>query len=221
MSTQARAVTPAVASLLRQAAEWRLISLLLDCPKKGWHAQAAGLASEAEDESLRAAVEATKLEASEGLYHSFFGPGGPVPAREVSCHDSLQLGYLMSELACYYDAFSYQPPADLPADHVAVEAGFVGYLKMKEAYALARESVESVDISREASQRFLQEHLSVIAQPLAKALEESGVRYLALAAQALLQRVGPPRSLPILSPQGAGWASEEECVFDCGEAAAL
>ena len=217
MNAHTKPVNPVVASLLRQAAEWRLIGLLLECPREGWHAEVAALASEAADDRLRAAVEAAQLEANEGLYQSYFGPGGPGPAREVSCHDSLQLGYLMSELECYYDAFAYHPSAQLPVDHVAVEAGFVGYLRLKEAYLLDCDSVESAAVSREASQRFLQDHLSAIAQPLAKALEESGVRYLVLAAQALLHRTGPPRSLPVVSSQSEASPHEGECLVDCGE----
>ncbi len=194
---------------LREAAEWRLIGLLLECPRAGWPDQVRRLASEVSDPALREAAQAAAGEAAEGLYHSIFGPGGPAPPREVSYRDSVQLGYLMAELASYYDAFAYQPDTPEVPDHVAVEAGFIGYLRLKEAYAVASGDPERAEITSEAARRFIDEHLSVMAEPLAAALENSGVRYLALAAQALLRRTGPPRTLPVLS-------SDTESLFTCG-----
>jgi nitrate reductase assembly molybdenum cofactor insertion protein NarJ len=202
--------------LLREAAEWRLISLLFDCPTDGWREQVAALAAVVEDTNLKAAAEMAQTEASEGLYHSVFGPGGPAPPREVSYRDWSQPGYLLSELAAYYDAFSYHTGTSEPADHVAVETGFVGYLLMKQLYALASSDAEHAGVAAEAVKNFIDEHLASIAEPLAAALETSGISYLALAGAALLGRVGPrrdrqtARSLPVLT-------EDDESVFECGE----
>ena len=85
-------------NLLEQAAEWRLVSLLFECPTKNWREQVAAISLEISDQELRAAAECAQSEASEALYHSIFGPGGPAPPREVSYRESVQLGYLISEL---------------------------------------------------------------------------------------------------------------------------
>jgi nitrate reductase assembly molybdenum cofactor insertion protein NarJ len=188
-------------SLVQQAAEWRLISLLFECPSEHhWHEQVAALGDSVEDPVLRQAAEAARLEASEGLYHSTFGPGGPAPAREVSYHDNVQLGYLMSELVHYYQAFAYAPKTEEAEDHISVEAGFVAYLRLKEAYALAVEDAESAAVTASAAKQFLEDHLSRMAQPLAASLCESGIPYLAGAAEALFARVGPSKALPVILP---------------------
>ena len=215
MNTPSPALDSRQRSLLEQAAEWRLISLLFECPTRGWKEQIAAVSSELADTELRAAAESAQSEASEALYHSIFGPGGPAPAREVSYCESVQLGYLISELEAFYQAFSFQPATPEVLDHVSVEAGFMGYLKLKEAYALASSDLEHAAVAAEAAQRFLENHLCVMAQPLATSLHALGVRYLALAGEGLLRRVGPPRKgsrqqdsglLPILN----------ESLFDCG-----
>ncbi len=68
--------------LLSEAAEWRLIGMLLACPQGDWRPQIAKLAAEVNDEPLKQAAAAMADEASEGLYHTTFGPGGPAaPAK--------------------------------------------------------------------------------------------------------------------------------------------
>jgi nitrate reductase assembly molybdenum cofactor insertion protein NarJ len=199
--------------LLTSAAEWRLLSLLFECPSEHWRATVAASAAEITDDGLREAAAAALAEATAGLYHSIFGPGGPAAPREVSYHQTLQLGYLMSEIKGYYQAFAYQPDTSEAADHVAVEAGFVAYLRLKEAYARQCGDEEGATITAEAAQRFLDHHLANVAEPLARALAQSGVRYLALAGEALATRVGPPLTkspLHVLS-------DVEECAFDCGD----
>ncbi|MBL8169700.1 MAG: molecular chaperone TorD family protein [Acidobacteria bacterium] len=205
--------------LLREAAEWRLLSLLFECPSPSWREQIEALAVEVADADLKAAVEAARREASEGLYHSIFGPGGPAPGREISYRDWAQPGYLLSELTSYYEAFAYHPDqtaiVEAP-DHVSVETGFIAYLKLKEAYAEAIADDEHAVVTREAAQQFIHEHLSVMTEPLACSLEHSGVEYLALAGKALLARVGQPRekpfrqNLPVLS-------AVEDSEFACAE----
>lgn len=213
MTTRA---TSATLSLLQQAAEWRLLSLLFECPTEGWRNQVAAVSSEVADPDLRAAAQHALAEASEGLYHSLFGPGGPAPPREVSYQDSVQLGLLMSELSGYYEAFAYRPATPEAADHVAVETGFVGYMRLKEAYALACAGAQHASVTAEAARRFIEDHLGRLAEPLAPALRASGVPYLALAAEALLRRAGRPRKAQ--HPHGLEVLPEVEgCAFDCGE----
>ena len=202
---------PQAAALLREAADWRLIGLLFECPGESVNAQVAALGAETADPVLQTAAAQARQEASEGLYHSTFGPGGPAPPREASYQDTIQLGYLMSELSCYYEAFSYRPQTEEAQDHVAVEAGFLSYLRLKQAYALAAGDAEAAAITADAARRFIEDHLSLVAEPLAASLVHSGVSYLAEAGKALLSRTGPRRVLPvILNPV------DEDCEMTCG-----
>lgn len=185
-------------ALLREAAQWRLVSLLFECPGPGWLEQISTLADEVADATLKAAVEAARQEASHSLYHSTFGPGGPAAPREVSHRRGVLPGASLAELRSLYEAFAYQPTLDEPSDHVAVEAGFVAYLRLKQAYASARGNDEQAEMCTEVGQRFVQEHLSRLAGPLAKALASSGIMYLIQAADALQSRTGPaPVEVPL------------------------
>ncbi|MDX2045109.1 MAG: molecular chaperone TorD family protein [Acidobacteriota bacterium] len=211
------ATATAQTQLLREAAEWRLLSLLFECPSLAWREQVQALAAEVADADLKAAANVAQREAGEGLYHSIFGPGGPAPGREISYRDWTQPGYLLSELTSYYDAFAYQSKIVEAPDHISVETGFVAYLKLKEAYAEAINDTEHAAVTREAAGQFINEHLSTMTEPLARSLEHSGVEYLALAGKALLARVGPKRdqsskqNLPVLS-------LDEDSEFACAEA---
>lgn len=182
------------ADLLREAAEWRLVGLLLACPVGDWRAQIESLAGEIGDHELREAAQAAQTEADEGLYHTTFGPGGPAAPREVSYQRSALSGQYLAELSAYYDAFGYRPPGDEPPDHVAVEVDFIAYLRLKQAYAVQRRDETQAAVTAEAAQRFLADHLWAIAAPLAKTVAASGTRYLTLAAAALLRRAGGPPS---------------------------
>jgi len=214
--TTATAAATTQNQLLGEAAEWRLLGLLFECPLPNWREQMDALAAEVVDADLKAAAEAARLEASEGLYHSIFGPGGPAPGREISYRDWAQPGYLLSELTGYYDAFAYQPAILEAPDHVSVETGFIAYLRLKEAYARTGSDDEHAAVTSEAAQQFITEHLSAMTEPLARSLEHSGVEYLALAGKALLARVGSPRekpfrqNLPVLS-------ADEDSEFACAE----
>jgi nitrate reductase assembly molybdenum cofactor insertion protein NarJ len=206
--------------LLRQAAQWRLIGLLFECPSGAWRDEVAALADEVDDALLRSAAAHALDEASEGLYHSTFGPGGPAPPREVTYVKAIQLGSLLAELASFYQAFAYQPVTRESPDHVSVEAGFIGYLCLKEAYAVTRGDEEQASITAQAAAAFVRDHLSAVAEPLAAALEVSGLEYLSETSRALANRVGPPpapdethaggRMLPVIQP----FDDEEEISCD-------
>lgn len=201
--------------LAKEAAEWRLISMLFECPSDAWRAQLTGLAAEVEDPQLKSAAHDALEEADEGLFHHTFGPGGPAPAREASYHQTVELGYLMSEIQAYYNAFAYQPLAAEAPDHISVETGFIAYLKFKQAYALARGEAEHAAIASEAAQSFLKDHLRVMAHPLAGHLANSGISYLEKAGAIVGQRVGPlpvaaSPTLPILQNQ------QDQEEYPCG-----
>jgi hypothetical protein len=180
-------------ALIEDAARWRLIGILFECPVEGWLEMLTSLASSVPDPELKEAAETARSEAAEGLYHSILGPGGSASPREVSYLRRAELGGLMSELAGYYDAFGYQPAGLEPNDHVAVEAGFVGYLRMKEAYAEACGDLERSEVTADAARHFIEDHLAAIAEPLEKRLKATGIRYLAIAGEALLHSLDQSR----------------------------
>ncbi|MCL4845139.1 MAG: molecular chaperone TorD family protein [Acidobacteria bacterium] len=214
MSATTRTLSEPQIALLRQAAEWRLLALLFESPREGWHDEVAALARDVDDGGLRAAAEAASREASPGVHTSIFGPGGPVSPREVTYLGGIHLGYLLAELRAYYEAFAYHPDTPEPADHVAVEAGFVAYLLIKQAYALASDDADHAAVVADAIEQFSRDHLAAMAQPVATTLEAVGPPYLVGAAAALLARVGPPAAttvpgaLPMVDVEG-----EEVC---CG-----
>lgn len=176
--------------LFGTATDWRLLGLLFECPSVTTLAELKSLGSEATNKTLQQAAAYAQTEADEGLYHLVFGPGGPAPPREVSYRNWVQPGYLLSELSSYYRAFEYRPRySDVP-DHIAVEAGFVGYLRLKEAFALLSDEKENAEIAGEAADRFTKEHVAEIASPLSKLLAGSGVKYMMLAGEALYELSG-------------------------------
>ena len=202
-------------NLLQEATEWQLISLLFDCPVGDWQENVKNLAEEITDPQLTKAAKFAKTQAGEGLHHSIFGPGGPAPAREVTYRSWVQPGYLLAELSAFYKAFWYQPNTPETPDHIAVETGFMAYLKLKEAFANECGDTENAEITAKAAKTFNDEHLAKFTEQLAKSLASSGIDYLELASNALLKRVGKDKDkkirqiLPVLG-------EEDDSFFECG-----
>jgi len=207
-------------TILADAAEWRLLGLLFECPREGWAAEAEALAKEISDPRLLDAAQAAS-EGTEGLYHTLFGPGGPVPPREVSYRETLQPGQTVAEISAFYDAFAYNPVAAEPPDHVAVEAGFIAWLRLKEAYAVARGDATQASIAAEAADRFLEDHLSLLAEPIARTLEGCEIAYLQGASEALLARVGPKCTQERATASPLHDVEDFGCSFDCGGEAGI
>lgn len=201
--------------LLQEAAEWRLLSLLLECPSNDWRRMVQEVSAETSGPELREAAALAFDHASEGLYHSTFGPGGPAPPREATHRDTLQLGYLLSELSAYYASFGYNPDSFEPPDHISVEAGFVAYLKFKQAYALACGDTGAAGIAESACREFVSEHLASVAAPLADMLAASGVPYLEATGRALARRAGPAKKRFLILDSPAPLSADG--VFGCGD----
>ena len=68
MSAHVPAVDPVILARLRDAAWWRLLGRLFECPSPEWRADLAALVREVDDEDLRAAVAAALVEATEGQH---------------------------------------------------------------------------------------------------------------------------------------------------------
>ena len=203
------------ASLVREAAAWRLAGRLLERPVPGWHESVMRLAAEVDDPSLTAAAEAAR-EAVEGHYLALMGPGGPASPREAAYVGFGDPGHALAEVRAFHDAFAYRPRTEDPPDHIAVSSGFVSFLRIKEAFALGEGNAEAAKTTREARERFDREHLGRVAGPLARKLEVHGPETPWSAAVAwMASRLDARPSddpLPVLPP---GEESSDGC-FACG-----
>lgn len=203
-----------VQQLLAEAAEWRLLSLFFDAPEGNWRKLVEHLAASVPAEELRATAELALQQAEAPLFYSLFGPGGPAQLREAAYRQSLELGYLLSELGAFYQAFAFDPRTEEPVDHLAIETAFISYLRMKEAYAIARGAEEEAAVTRDAAREFLRQHLAYIAEPLAAALARPEIEYLQRASANLLERVGPaPARFPIVA---GNKLDDSNCEMTCG-----
>lgn len=187
-----------VKSAMRESTGWRLLGLLFERPRVGWRGEIELLAQEIRDPALRQAALASRT-TDEGSYMRVLGPGGPVSPREISYRTSGDSGSLLSELAGFYEEYSYRPAmARDPADHVAVELGFVGFMSQREAYAVARGDDRTAESTRRAKRVFMEKHLGPFSAQLARRLEGTGEGHLVEAAKILRSwcpRGGPRRNV--------------------------
>lgn len=154
---------------LEQAACWRLMGVLMECPDRGWLEEVGSLAREIADPLLRQAAAAAAA-ASDGSYLKIFGPGGRVSPREAAYRGMRDPGSVLADLNRFYKAFAFCPRIDEPPDHIATVAGFSGFLCTKEAYAVTRENLEALAITRNARKLFSESHLEGFVDQLAQRL---------------------------------------------------
>jgi hypothetical protein len=210
------ALDPTSRALLAEAAEWRLIGRLLEIPRGDWGRDVAALHAEVGDAGLASAARAAEG-ASEGDYLDALGPGGRVSPREVAHVPLAQPGLLLGDVAAFYEAFAYRPALAEPLDHIAVEAAFLSFLRLKQAYAQARGQEEQAQVAAAGAARFLNEHLRPLAAAVAHGLHETPVPHLRLLAAELTRRVGPHRPRVLLAPEvddDAGCAFDREAGAD-------
>lgn len=182
--------------LLAQAAAWRLIGLLFERPKVGWVEEVGALDRESSDPALQ---EAARLgaAAAETQYLALMGPGGPASPREAGYRGRLDPGQLMADISGFYQAFAFEPRREDPIDHIAVEAGFAGFLFLKEALAPDREAAVTI---RDARELFFAEHLGPLAAGLHRRLEQLGASPWQAVAKLAWEKSGccaPPSAAPM------------------------
>lgn len=187
-AADARASVTRVSDGIARAARWRLLGLLLERPRQGWGEELARLSAEIDDPPLRAAVAAARA-ASEGEYLALLGPGAPFSPREASVLGLGDPGWMLAELARYYEAFGYAPRAEDPPDHVGVEAGFVGYLELKEALAWSSGDREAAGTVAAARSSFVADHLAPLVCALGRCTEAAPDSHVALALDVLAAHV--------------------------------
>ncbi|UCF66537.1 MAG: molecular chaperone TorD family protein [Acidobacteriota bacterium] len=175
-------------ALVGEALAWRLMGLLLERPRNGWKEQLLALARETRDPQLREAAQHAE-KADEPAYLRVLGPGGTVSPREVGHRPYHDPGQILADIRAFYEAFGFRPRAEDPIDHVAVEAGFVGYLYLKLAYATENSLSEQSETTRRGIDAFARAHLGGFAAPFASRIAASPVVHLARTARAVSDRL--------------------------------
>lgn len=205
-----------VRELLRQTAAWRLIGLLLERPREGWRHEVEALGRELSDPDATAAVEAAKDGADEGRYLALLGPGGAVSPREVAYRGRQDPGHILADIRAFYEAFAFRPETEEPPDHLAVEAGFLGYLCLKEAFARARGAADEAAVAADAARKFFTEHLGRWAPGFGRGLRDAARHPIYVAAAHLLQTFlegGASRlGCPLGEAAGRAPRFPEDCV---------
>ena len=190
---------------LAAAAEWRLIGLLLERPRPGWREEIAVLVAEVGNDALRQAAGAAQ-DATEGEYLRLLAPGGSVSPREVAYRPHEDPGHILADLAATYHAFAFEPRTEESIDHIALEAGFVGYLFLKEAFARTRRDDVAAATTAAARRAFIDTHLAVMAAPFAQRVRAAAPTYLLEPAELLAAWV--PAGGAIESPGPAADVSD-------------
>ena len=175
--------------LVREAAEWRLLGLLLERPYGAWWREIRALAPEIFEPGLRAAI-AGAARASESAYLAVVGPGASVNLRSTAHRRSSDPGHLFAELRDMFAAFGFDPRREESVDHASVLCGFVAYLRLKEAASRAGDDPEAADLTARVAATVIHDHLAMLAEPVCQSLFEREAGYLALTAQALVERTG-------------------------------
>jgi TorA maturation chaperone TorD len=204
-----------VRDLVRDAATWRLLGLSFERPRGEWATEIAALVPLPGDERMTRLGELAVEQANEQAFLEVLGPGGAVSPREVGYSVWVDPGHLLASVEAMYEAFAYQPATEECLDHVSVEAGFVGYLRMKEAFARSNGDDEAAAIAAEAARVFLDEHLRPLAHGIYAKFADDETFYFALAAKLLREHAGdgPVRTAPaspLVDEDG-----EPSCGGDC------
>src|SRR3990172_5601304 len=140
-------IHPQVRDALVQAVQMRLFELLFDRPTPSRNDEISTLASELGDDALaKAALAAAVID--DPTHVALFGPGGPVSPRQAAYCGRQDPGAVMADISAFYRAFAYVPSTEEPADHVAIESGYSGYLWLKEAYPRTNADVAEAQLVR-------------------------------------------------------------------------
>lgn len=194
----------------------RLLGLMFERPRGGWAEQVRSLAAEQGDERLRA-LAYSALGATEGAYLRAFGPGGTVSPREVAYRRLADPGRMLADLSAFYEAFAYRPRAEDPADHIAVELGFAGYLAMKQAYTLTSGDRAGARRTREARALLRETRLRPFAAGLRARLAVDAPSHLEAAARLLAEWAGCAEGAAEPGFQGGAWNQGDDAdAMPCG-----
>jgi TorA maturation chaperone TorD len=152
---------------------------------------------------------------------------GPCPAYEGEYGEPKghRFAHEIGDVTGFYRAFGLGPSRSHAerADHVSVECEFMAFLALKEACAAEAHGVERADLCRDASRKFLQDHLGRFGRALAARVRRRARDPFYVAAARLLddailsdaRRLGAaagPAELPLREDAGT---TDDACVR-CG-----
>ncbi|MBI4115646.1 MAG: molecular chaperone TorD family protein [Candidatus Omnitrophica bacterium] len=138
--------------------EWLDAVQILDTSKEGFLIKAS--------EALNKELEKISLQEWTREHERIFGHAayGSTPPYELEYGEehSHRQPHELGDIAAFYQAFGLKIAHTVHerVDHVAVECDFLHFLTFKEAYALEHDGEEKAEICRDASTRFLADHLS-------------------------------------------------------------
>lgn len=201
----AREVTdlePVLRLWLERAVCWRFAGTLFRPPTAETLAELRVLRPMLPDEARDAApgVLDETLDAWEHEFHRVLGPGG-LPACESSFDRAALAGRgpLLAAIGGFYQAFAYEPAAqerEVP-DNIAVELDFLGYLAFKAAFAADARMQEELEVTTQAYDAFLRDHLGFWIEPFVESLLATDSDVYRAAAAWLQARVARPPDNPI------------------------
>lgn len=161
-------MNPNLKPFLTMAANWQFFSLLFQYPDSKVIHRTNSLCQEILPSLQPKANKIASILSPEqaAVYHVLIGSAGSISPYESDyqipgqegIHDK---GAILGDVAAFYKAFRFEYATDFQEvpDHVAVELAFLGYIKLKEAYALAIENQEDYQICSDAEKKFLNDHL--------------------------------------------------------------
>ncbi|MCK6545723.1 hemerythrin domain-containing protein [Myxococcota bacterium] len=171
---------------LERATLCRALSRALALPSRDLAAELVGLAAALGGEEaarLRHLAACASTEPGtpelETVWHRTLGAGGACRAAESDYQPWRTIGgkgAILGDVAAFYSAFAFDPTVELreSPDNVAVQLSFLGWLHLKEAYALEHGLAEEVEICRQAAERFTDDHLAPWLEVFTEKLEEVG-----------------------------------------------
>ena len=113
------------------------------------------------------------LDTWEREFHRVLGPAG-LPSCESSFDRATLAGRgpLLAAIGGFYQAFAYAPeaqPREVP-DNIAVELDFLAYLAFKGAFAADAQLAEELEVTTQAYDAFLRDHLGFWIAPFLESL---------------------------------------------------
>jgi nitrate reductase assembly molybdenum cofactor insertion protein NarJ len=169
--------TATLKETLARASAWMFASLALQPPTAESRAILEALIPSLPSslQTAAARIAAFRLDDWEPEYFSVLGPAG-CPACESSYERAAQAsrGPMLADISGCYQAFAYAPDVREVPDHASVEAGFLGYLAMKIAFAEHAGQEDAAEIAREAYAAFQRDHVGRWFDDFRDALAETG-----------------------------------------------
>jgi DMSO reductase family type II enzyme chaperone len=221
---------------LARCAVWSLLADAFRRPEKAAHsvpdrasAVAAATALGLDARPLAAAERSADDLAS--AYDALFGHTvrGPCPAYEGEYGEprGMRFSHEIADIEGYFRAFGVRTgrsAAERP-DHVSVECEFLAFLALKEAHAAVSRGEETADLCRDATRRFLAEHLGRFAPALAARVRRRAKEPFFVAAADLLEAMlrrdaaafGVPLGAADLGLRADAGTPDDACVA-CGRA---